>query len=177
MVQVSLADPASPEGQALLEALSVTLQQITGSSGKASFDAGDVQGERACFAIAWLPSGEAVGCGAIRPLESGIAELKRMFAVPGHRAVGSALLAFLEHKALEFGYGQVWLETRKINQRAVAFYERHGYVSIPNFGRYVGRQDAVCLGKPLGAASQQPANPSVKGTSCGKPQAAPYLER
>jgi hypothetical protein len=23
----------------------------------------------------------------------------------------------------------------------------------------------------------QPANPSVKGTSCGKPQATPYVER
>jgi hypothetical protein len=28
-----------------------------------------------------------------------------------------------------------------------------------------------------GASSWQRANPSVKGTSCGKPQAAPYLER
>jgi hypothetical protein len=31
---------------------------------------------------------------------------------------------------------------------------------------------------PFGRDSSAPApNPSVKGTSCGKPQAAPYLER
>jgi hypothetical protein len=27
------------------------------------------------------------------------------------------------------------------------------------------------------APSRQRSNPSVKGTSCGKPQAAPYVER
>jgi ribosomal protein S18 acetylase RimI-like enzyme len=32
---------------------------------------------------------------------------------------------------------------------AVAFYERHGYRVIPNFGKYAGRAEAVCLGKPV----------------------------
>jgi len=36
-----------------------------------------------------------------------------------------------------------------VNGRAVAFYERHGYRVIPNYGKYVGREDAVCIGKVL----------------------------
>jgi GNAT superfamily N-acetyltransferase len=149
--RVATADPASREAQQLLASLSATLQNITGSDGKASFDVSDVQVERACFAIAWSAEGEPLGCGAIRPLEPAIAELKRMFAVPGSRGVGSGVLAFLERQAMGFGYRELWLETRRLNQRAVAFYERHGYQVIPNFGRYVGRPEAVCLGKVLPA--------------------------
>ena len=147
--RVEIADPALPEARALLAALSLTLHQITGSDGQASFDVRDVQGDRACFAIARAGDGTSLGCGAIRPLEPGIAELKRMFAVPGTRGVGSAVLGFLERQALVFGYGQVWLETRRVNERAVAFYDKHGYRPIANFGRYVGRPEAVCLGKAL----------------------------
>lgn len=148
-MQVEIADPESPEAQQLLTSLSETLKRITGSSGTASFDAGDVKVEKACFAIARSVGGAAVGCGAIRPLAPGVAELKRMFAAPGSKGVGRAVLAFLEQRASHFGYAQVWLETRKVNERAVAFYERHGYRVIDNFGRYVGKPEAVCMGKRL----------------------------
>lgn len=170
-MQVEVADPESPEAQQLLESLSATLQQITGSGGAASFDVSDVKVERACFVIARSSAGAAVGCGAIRPLEPGVAELKRMFALPGSKGAGKAVLEFLESKASEFGYGQVWLETRKVNERAVSFYLRHRYQAIASFGRYIGRPEAICLGKHLpslqtGAAEpQQPAKLSVKGTS------------
>jgi GNAT superfamily N-acetyltransferase len=149
MHQVDIADPESPEAQSLLARLSESLHHITGSSGTASFDVEDVKVDGACFVIARSASGLAVGCGALRPLGPGIAELKRMFAVPGSRGVGSAILAFLERKASEYAYGQIWLETRLVNQRAVAFYERHGYSPIANFCRYIGRPEAICLGKSL----------------------------
>lgn len=149
MIEVSTADPDSPEAQHLLAALSETLRQITGSSGEASFQVSDVRMDGTCFAIARDAGGEPVGCGAIRPLQPGVAELKRMFAVPGSRGVGSAVLAFLEREAAKHGYRQLWLETRGVNHRAISFYERHGYQRIANFGRYVGRAEAVCLGKLL----------------------------
>src|SRR5689334_11723402 len=117
-VKVELADPESPEAQQLLAGLSQTLQQITGSSGAASFDVGDVRVEGACFAVGRSASGVAVACGALRPLGPGVAEIKRMFALPGSKGAGSAVLAFLEQKASQFGYGQVWLETRRVNLRA-----------------------------------------------------------
>lgn len=150
-MKIEPADPTSPESRQLLAALSQTLQALTGSSGTASFDVSDVQVDRACFVVARQGTGEAVGCGALRPLAPGIAELKRMYAAPGTQGVGLALLTYLEQQARDFGYEQLWLETRRVNEHAVRFYGRHGYVVIDSFGRYVGRPEAVCLGKRLAA--------------------------
>lgn len=146
---VEVADPESSEAQHLLASLSESLHSITGSSGAASFDVSDVKVEGACFVVARSADGVALGCGALRPLGPGVAELKRMYAVPGSKGVGSTVLSFLERKAGEFGYSQVWLETRKVNERAVAFYERHGYSQIANFGHYAGKPEASCFAKRL----------------------------
>lgn len=168
MHPVEIADPQSPDSQQLLADLSRTLERITGSSGAASFNVDDVRGDGACFAVARTGEGIEVGCGALRPLQPGIAELKRMFAVPGSRGVGAAVLKFLEHQAAELGYTQVWLETRRVNTRAVSFYERHGYRPIDNFGRYIGRPEAVCLAKVL-----LPLHPGTAGPGLTAGSAAP----
>ncbi len=145
---VAPADPDSPEARVLLGELGAALAALTGSDGTASFEAADVRGERACFLLVRSADGLAVGCGALRPLSDGVAELKRMYARPGSGA-GRHLLDALERQARAFGYAEVWLETRRVNARAVAFYAKHGYYTIPNYGKYIGRADAVCLGKAL----------------------------
>ena len=148
MFAIAPTDPDSPDARTLLTELGAALAGITGSDGSASFDAADVRGPRACFLVARAPDGSPAGCGALRPLADGVAELKRMYARPGSGA-GEHLLAALERHALAFGYRELWLETRRVNLRAIAFYERHGYRVIPNFGRYAGRAEAICLGKPV----------------------------
>ena len=144
-------DPASPAAEALMLQLDQRLSAISGDSGRSSFDADSARGERALFVIAEDPqSGAGLGCAALRPLpQGGVAELKRMFAVDGSRGVGSALLRHLEQQALDLGYREVWLETRRLNERALAFYRRHGYAEIPGYGRYAERADSICLGKLL----------------------------
>ena len=151
MIEVCAAAPDDPAAVRLLDALSETLETITGSSGRVSFDPADMAGESALFALAIL-DGEAAGCGAFRPLQPGVAEIKRMYAAPGTQGVGAALLAFLESEAARMGYREAWLETRAVNTRAVRFYERHGYARIENFGKYRGRSEAVCFAKPLSSA-------------------------
>lgn len=146
------ADPGAPDALALLTGLSAALAALTGASGNASFDAADVRTARACFVLAYA-DGVAVGCGALRPLSRDVAELKRMYARPGSAGVGSALLTHLESRASNLGYTQIWLETRKVNARAVRFYERRGYRRIDNYGRYAGVDAAVCFGKALPRAS------------------------
>jgi len=148
-VQVTAASAASADAVALMRELSATLALITGDSGTASFDVADVRGERARFAIARDRMGIAVGCGAIRPLGEGVAEIKRMYARPGHGGVGRAVLAFLEQEARALGYRELWLETRLVNSRAVRFYEKHGYRRRENFGKYVGNHQAVCFEKAI----------------------------
>jgi GNAT superfamily N-acetyltransferase len=149
MITISIEDPASADTVALLEELSATLARITGDSGKASFDPGDVRAERARFVVARGDDGYAVGCGALRPLDQDIAEVKRMYARSGASGIGSAILAFLESEARRLGYKALWLETRLVNARAIDFYERHGYRRRANFGKYVGNAAAVCFEKVL----------------------------
>jgi GNAT superfamily N-acetyltransferase len=129
--------------------LSTALEAITGDSGRASFDPDDVRGPAACFVVARSDSGAALGCGAFRPLEPGVAEIKRMYARHGTSGVGSAVLRYLEGEAQALGYQAVWLETRLVNRRAMDFYEARGYQRIANYGKYIGNPLAVCFEKQL----------------------------
>ncbi len=156
MIILARCDPEHPDARLLADELSATLSGITGDSGKASFAAEQARAPRALFVVARDETGQLLGCGALRPLDTGVptldaavGEVKRMYARPGTEGVGAALLDYIERAAVDFGYSALWLETRRVNQRAVAFYLRHGYGEIANFGKYVGRQDAICLGKRL----------------------------
>ncbi|MET0858958.1 MAG: GNAT family N-acetyltransferase [Telluria sp.] len=149
MPSICAEDPGTPDAIALTDELSAALAAITGDSGRSSFDPDDVRVPRARFAVARNADGQPIGCGAFRPLGEGVAEIKRMYARAGNPGTGRALLAFLESEATALGYRALWLETRIANQRAVSFYSARGYTLIPNYGRYAGRADAVCLAKQL----------------------------
>ena len=150
-IAVSAEDPAGADALALVAELSAVLAAITGDGGQASFDVDDVRGPRACFAVARDAHGRALGCGALRPMADDTGELKRMFARPGTRGVGAALLRFLEGEAARHGYRALRLSTRLVNTHAVGFYERHGYRRIPGYGRYAGSAVSVCFEKALTA--------------------------
>jgi len=141
-------DPDSAEAQALIAELDVSLEAICGDSGSGSFDPADMRGATSVFLVARDAHGVAIGCGALRPLAPGVAELKRMYARSGTGA-GRFLLAALEEQAAAFGYRELWLSTRRVNARALAFYARHGYRRLENYGKYAGREVSVCLGKCL----------------------------
>lgn len=149
MLAIRAEDPGTPDAIALIDELSAALAAITGDSGRSSFDPDDVRVARARFVVARNADGQAVGCGAIRPLSDDIAEVKRMFSRPDNPGTGTALLAFLEAQAAALGYRAIWLETRAINERAVLFYLARGYARIPNYGKYTGNAEAVCLAKQL----------------------------
>lgn len=132
-----------------MEELSESLRKITGDSGKSSFDASDVCTERALFVIARKETGEAIGCGAFRPMDETTAEIKRMYAKEKGLGIGNKILSYLEDQAQSMGYQKIRLETRIINERAVLFYERNGYQKIPNYGIYKNREEAVCFEKEV----------------------------
>jgi GNAT superfamily N-acetyltransferase len=142
------ADPTLPDAVGLLVSLSRELQQITGCDGTANFKAADVSHARSAFVLA-RSEREAVGCGCIRPLTEDVCELKRMYSKYRDRGIGRRLLFALEERARRLGYTSIWLETRKVNQRAVDFYTRWGYRVRDNFGPYVGRDEAVCFEKQI----------------------------
>lgn len=124
-VVVEASHPLRPEARALLDALSRTLQDLTGSDGRAGFaDWRDDPGH--VFLVARL-QGEPVGCGALRPLEPGAAEIKRMYAGRPGAGVGAAVLAALEASARAQNLKTLRVRTRQANDRAVRFYQRHGF--------------------------------------------------
>ena len=96
---------------------------------------------------------EAVACGAIREFDTHSMEVKRMFTLPSHRGKGIAKLVLqdLEKWASELGYEKCILETGKRQPEAIALYEKSGYRSIPNYGKYLNVENSVCFEKELKA--------------------------
>lgn len=101
------------------------------------------------FLVARTPDGQAVGCGALRQLDAGSAEIKRMFVLPETRGSGAATAVprALEAEARARGFGELKLETGTAQPEAMRFYEREGYGRIGNFGPYEGEPLSVCYAK------------------------------
>lgn len=107
--------------------------------------------DTAVFLLARDADGAAVGCGALRELGDAVGEVKRMYVVPARRrsGVAGAVLAALEAEAARRGWTLLKLETGTEQPDAMAFYERHGYRRIPNFGHYTDSELSVCYERAL----------------------------
>lgn len=95
--------------------------------------------------------GVARGTGALVDRGDSTAELKRLFVDDAARGRGlaGALLAAIETRARDAGARVLQLETGPKSLAAIALYEKHGYVRIPNFGQYVGDPHSYCMQKVL----------------------------
>jgi GNAT superfamily N-acetyltransferase len=88
--------------------------------------------------------GTPLGCGALRALGNGVAEVKRMYVVPAARGrgVSRAVLGALEDAARAHAWTTLRLETGPRQPEAIGLYVSSGYRPIPAFGAYVGDPDA-----------------------------------
>lgn len=79
--------------------------------------------------------GEPLGCGALRLLEPGVAEVRKMWVVPIARGlgIGRATLESLESHAVELGCHTVRLDSMRALRSAVALYRSRGYEEIPDY--------------------------------------------
>lgn len=89
---------------------------------------------------AWLvvyERGIAVGCGGLRTLEPGVAEIKRMFVSQRHRRSGHGrlLLRQLERIAVERGHDRVRLLTTEVLSEARRLYAAEGYRVVQRIAR------------------------------------------
>jgi GNAT superfamily N-acetyltransferase len=112
--------------------------------------ADEVAPGRGAFLIAYI-DGEAAGCGAVRRIEDGAAEIKRMYVRPAARGrgVGTAILAALEAEARGLGVSRLVLETGERQPEAIALYRRAAFARIPPFGGYDDSPESVFMGKEL----------------------------
>lgn len=108
----------------------------------------------------WLArdDGKAVGCIALRPLPAfaRAGEIKRMYVKPESRGRGIAerLLKALEAYAADFGYAQLYLDSKDDLTTAIRFYERHGYEACARYNE--NPQATVFMKKGLGVQADAP---------------------
>jgi putative acetyltransferase len=143
----------SPVAQDLIAALNAELNERYPEDDSANhfrLDGDEVAPGRGAFLVAYEES-VPIGCGAVRRIETGVAELKRMYVAPAMRGrgVGRALLAALEAEARRLGVTRLVLETGPRQPDAIALYEREGFVHIEAFGEYKDHPLSVFMGKDL----------------------------
>jgi GNAT superfamily N-acetyltransferase len=150
-VTITTEDPHSAVCVQLIADLSAELGARYGDDGTGLFKPDDASDPRAAFVVAWL-DGEAVGCGAIRPMrDDTVAEVKRMYVRESARGKGISrrILASLESLAAEFDYRAVQLETGLYQQEATRLYESSGYARIPCYPPYEDNPLSLCYEKRL----------------------------
>ena len=114
------------------------------------FDPMEVADGKGAFAIARV-DGRAVGCGAVRPLQPGFGEIKKMYVEPEMRGRGiaRAILATLEGAARNLGFATIRLETGTKQPEAIRLYESSGYTPIPKYGEFADDPLSVCFEKAV----------------------------
>src|SRR3954471_19530277 len=91
-VSIEFADPLAPEAAQMMRELTSELKaRYEGDDGTGLFKPADATVPRSCFLIARIEQ-MPVGCGALRPIDAGTAEIKRMYVAPSARRNGVAKL-------------------------------------------------------------------------------------
>ena len=81
--------------------------------------------------LAWSGT-EPVGCVALRPLESGSCEIKRLYVRPQSRGkeLGRRLVERICQEAREAGYSRIYLDTLASMKAAIKLYDALGFKPV-----------------------------------------------
>jgi putative acetyltransferase len=151
----------------LIEALNAELSAQYPEPGATHFrlDAEEVAADKGAFLVGYL-DGKPVACGAIRCIDAGVAEVKRMYVIPAARGRGfsRSILMALEDSARKLGIRRLVLETGPRQREALALYRRSGFVAIAPFGEYAHSELSLCMAKDLQEETQ--ASAGADGGRC-----------
>ena len=151
-LRVEAADPQGPVALGLLREAAIEARELYPELHQpdAPWPTNPPLPERGAYVIAW--QGDiAVGCGALRPIDETIVEVRRMYVLRAARKAGvaRAVLAHLEEVARGLGFVVLRLETGYRQQPAMALYESAGFKRIAPFGQYANDPTSVCFEKGI----------------------------
>ena len=140
--------PAVEEARELIRELDSEIAGLYPGSPINGIDVAEFEKAGGYFVIA-KEAGQALGCGAFRPVGEQCAEIKRMFvrASARRRGIARQILRHLEEEVRRRGLRSIVLETGCANCEAMALYEAEGYFPIPAFLGYVGSPISRCYAK------------------------------
>jgi GNAT superfamily N-acetyltransferase len=150
IVAIEAVSPASADAQALIAELDAELRTLYPGLPLHELRDRDLVNPLTVFVVGRF-DGQAIGCGATRPVDTGVAEIKRMYVRPPARGRGFSkqILHALEESARRAGVTRLILETGDKQPEAVSLYRTAGYAPIPPYGEYVGDAHSRCFEKRL----------------------------
>ncbi|MDR6435139.1 putative acetyltransferase [Paenarthrobacter nicotinovorans] len=148
MIRIEPDDPARPDVSQLLSEHLADMFATSPAESVHALDHSALSHESITFWTA-REDGTLLGCGALKKLSAGQAEIKSMRTTSAARGRGVAT-AMLEHivaEAARLGYGRVSLETGTEDYFAPArrLYARHGFTECPPFGDYTLDPNSVFM--------------------------------
>ncbi|WP_226370154.1 GNAT family N-acetyltransferase [Pseudonocardia oceani] len=138
-------------GPGIVALLDEHLRDMRATSPPESVHALDLDGLRDPAVTVWtvVEDGAVIGCGALKVLEPGHAEIKSMRTAASHqgRGIGTAVLRHLLAQARARGLHRLSLETgtQEFFAPARALYARHGFVPCPPFAGYTDDPNSAYL--------------------------------
>ena len=87
------------------------------------------------FILLAFQNSKPIGCVALRFLEAGVSEMKRLYVKPDSQGlgIGRALTEELMQKAKKIGYKKIRLDTVPSMKAAINMYAAMGFYSIPAY--------------------------------------------
>jgi putative acetyltransferase len=150
-VRIAQADPYLEEARGLIAELDAYQSALYPAESNHLDSAEELASPHAIFVLAYWEEC-AVGCGAVKVMEGGYGEIKRLYVSPLVRGKGiaKAIMEHLESAIADQGVRLARLETGIHQEAAIRLYGQLGYTRIGPFGSYRPDPFSVFMEKRLG---------------------------
>lgn len=144
MLTIKKVSPQHPQAQALISKLDAYLNGLYPAE-RNYLDSVDELSKAHVLFVGAFDEEALVGCGAVKIMEGGYGEIKRVFVRPDYRGQGISrrIMDYLEQHLVERGIPLARLETGIHQTEAIGLYRKIGYVTCGSFGDY--RDDPLSL--------------------------------
>ena len=164
-VTVKALDPGSALAAALIAKLDAYLLDLYPVESN-YLDSREQLGRPHVHFLGAFENGCPLGCGAVKLMDDGYAEIKRIFVDPACRGKGLArrILLALEDIARCAGYDILRLETGAYQPEALRMFENSGYARTGRYGSYPDDPLSVFMKKDLSGLLPPPQTELHGGT-------------